>query len=200
MRTTSAVVTSVIGLCGLALTPGCGPTTYRMPDVGEQSATATLELRNGATAVDRIDGRPPRPPLTAKRFLTYGLGGHLLAVGRIRKVEMLPGTHELELSFGAKIEQGAGYARILSSTSPLLVKFTAEAGHTYRVDGTLIARGSLIFSPPADLILLHKMQPLVEPLHWTASVEDITDASPHTVSKPLTSKNAELTTSEERQP
>ena len=199
MRTMSALVTCWCGVFGLAFMTGCGPTTYRMPDVGEQDATALLEIKHGAVSTFRVDGRPPHPPLTAKKFLTYGLGGHLVRATRIRTVEILPGNHELELV----IRIPTGFDSALVSTEPFVVQFEAQAGRTYRVNGSLTVRideGDMVMIVPADGSYHSMGHFKAKQVRWSGLVEDITGPSPRVISKPFNSKNADLTMSEPTPP
>jgi len=202
MRTMSARVTCLIGLCGLAFMTGCGPTTYRMPGVGEQDVTATLEIKHGFISAYTVDGRRPHPPLTAKKFLTYGLGGHLVNTARINKVEILPGDHELDLCFSKPL----GANSFLASKAPRVVQFTAQAGRIYRVNGLYTipvksGEGYRVVTHWADDSPHSSSRQYAKAYQWLGFVEDITGPLPRIVSPELfNSKTAELTTSDSPPP
>ena len=192
MRMMTALVTCWVGVCGLAFTTGCGATTYRMPDVGEHDVTSILELKNGPFAVLSVDGWLPRPPLTTKRFLLLGLGGHLVSTQLINKVEILAGDHELELSFSAPGKPGD---TVWEPAGPLVLKFTALSGRIYRVNGfytisTASGKDDLYVTFRADGSV-HSMQVQKEPATpmLISFVEDITDSTPRIVSKSLDAKH-----------
>jgi hypothetical protein len=52
--------------------------------------------------------------------------------GRIRRVELLPGHHNLGINF-----QNYWIGLGSSSLSPIIIGFQAEAGHTYRIKGLI---------------------------------------------------------------